>query len=86
MTTIDGITIAPSPDLEGKVRAVCDMWIDTGFAPGSSRRSGINVSGFGRSIRRGQLVDINDPVVRPNLQYFETVPRPLVEADFKEAK
>jgi hypothetical protein len=62
------------------------MYIDTGFAPGSSRRSGINVSGFGRSIKRGQLVPIDDPVVRANMQYFETVPRPLVEADFKEVK
>jgi hypothetical protein len=62
------------------------MYIDTGFAPGSPRRSGINVSGFGRSIKRGQLVDINDPVVRSNMQHFETVARPLVEADFEEVK
>jgi hypothetical protein len=68
------------------VRATCHMWVDSGWAPGSPRRSGINVSGFGRSIQRGQLVDIRDPVVRANMQHFETVARPLVEADFEQAK
>jgi hypothetical protein len=44
------------------------------------------VSGFGRSIRKGQLVDIEDPIVRQNIGWFETVSRPLVPEDLPAQK
>lgn len=79
-TNIDGITIVDSPDLRRMVRATADLYTDSGY----TRRGG--VSGFGRSIRKGQLVNIEDPVVRQNIGWFETVSRPLVSEDLPVQK
>jgi hypothetical protein len=67
------------------VRAVGNMFIDAGFAPGSAgAKSGRVASGFGRAVRAGELVPMNDPIVKAAPQNFETLPRPLTPADFAE--
>jgi hypothetical protein len=71
------IHIVPSPDLTRMVRATADLYKDAGY----SGKGGI--SGFGRYVRRGQLVSIDDPFVRANREHFEIAPRPLTDADFE---
>ena len=72
--TVDGITVVDQVPLEEAVRATQDFFVDGGF---SRPVPGRPISGFGRAIRKGSLYRIDDPAVRANVQFFETVPRAL---------
>jgi hypothetical protein len=76
--TIDGITVVDQIPAEKAVRATQDFFVDGGF---SRPVPGRPISGFGRAIRRGALYRIDDPAVRANIQFFETVSRPLTLED-----
>jgi hypothetical protein len=79
------IIIAPTVDPTGKVQAACDMYTDTGFAPGSpGAKRGQGVSGFGTYIRKGQLVDLRHPCVRQNPSNFVTIARPVTLEDIPD--
>lgn len=77
--------VAPPPPRDQLlVRATVDLYLDGGFAPGNGAKRG--ASGFGASVRRGQLVDIRHPFVRQNPTLFVIPERAVTLADVERAE
>lgn len=53
-----------------QVRSTVDVWWDGGHAPGSPGAKSGRPSGFGTALRRGQILDALNPVVRQNPSWF----------------
>jgi hypothetical protein len=75
------VNIPPSIPPHRQVKSVVDVWWDGGHAPGSPGAASGRPSGFGTALRRGQVVDVFDPVVRQNPSWFRWVEREVSPDD-----
>lgn len=64
-----------------QVESMVDVWFEGGFAPGSVGAKSGRPAGFGYAIRRGQIFDALQPVVREHPEWFVWVKRPVMHED-----